>query len=176
MAVTARTVGNRAVFSNEDGAWHIWLRLMRNPQSGAVVGPGHIGRVVAADGARIVDDYFHDDPNLNDTRNGGLGSFGCHLSRRNEHFPDGNVWNYTWNFTSRMDAASGGFGICRVRVLDGPRLDNGGVGRLAVESTLSDMYSYPKPVFLVRHTYAVWPQRIEQQIDVAAAWDGSGPA
>src|SRR5947207_12587885 len=82
VAVTAKTVGNRAVLSNEDGEWHVWLRLMRNPQTGAVVGPGHIGRVVAADGARIVDDFFHDDVNLNDTRNGGLGSFGCHLSRR----------------------------------------------------------------------------------------------
>lgn len=176
MAVAATTTGNRAVFTNDDGTWHVWLRLTRNPHNGAVVGPGHIGRVIAADGARIVEDYFQADPNLNDTRNGGLGSFGCHLSRRNEHFPDGNVWNYTWNLTSRISATSNGFGICRARVFDGPRVDDGGVGRLVIETALSDMVSYPEPLFLVRHTYAVWPARVEQQIDVAAAWDGSGPS
>ena len=175
MAISATARGNRAVFSNEDGTWEVWLRLARNARTGAVVGPGHLGRVVAADGARIVDDFFHADPNLNDGRNGGLGSFGCHLSRRNEHFPDGYVWNYTWNLTARMDARSNGFGISRVEVLDGPRVDGNGVGRLTVASELSDMYSYPKPIILLRHTYLFRPKRVEQQIDVAAAWDGSGP-
>jgi hypothetical protein len=164
------------VFTNDDGAWHIWLRLTRHPQTGAVVGPGHIGRVVAADGTTIVDDFFHADPNLNDGRNGGLGSFGCHLARANEHFPDGQVWNYTWNLTSRMDAAVNGFGICRARVFEGPLVDAQGLGRLVIETALSDMVSFPNPLFLVRHTYSVWPTRVEQQIDVAAAWDGSGPA
>lgn len=175
MAVAVATIGNRAVFTNDDGSWHIWLRFTRNPSSGAVVGPGHIGRVLAANGTRIVEDYFHADPNLNDSRNGGLGSFGCHLSRQNEHFPNGSVWNYTWNLTSRMNATSNGFGICRARVFDGPRVDAQGVGRLVIETALSDMVSYPEPLFLVRHTYAVWDGRVEQQIDVAAAWDGSGP-
>jgi hypothetical protein len=174
MAVKARTDGNRAVLTNEDGAWHVWLRFVR-AENGAVVGPGHIGRVIAADGTHVVEDFFHGDPNLNDTRNGGLGSFGCHLHRRNEHFPDGDVWNYTWNFTSRMTADDHRFGICRVRVLDGPRVDAGGLGRLTVESAFSDMYSYPNPIFLVRHTYTVYPRRVEQQIDVASSWDGSGP-
>lgn len=176
MSVAATTSGNRAVFTNDDGVWHVWLRRMRNPASGAVVGPGHIGRVVAADGTRIVEDYFHADENLNDSRNGGLGSFGCHLARRNEHFPNGSVWNYTWNFTSRMDATTNGFGICRARILDGPRVDANGAGRLAIETGLSDMVSYPRPLFLVRHTYTVWPTRVEQQIDVASFWDGAGPA
>jgi hypothetical protein len=58
VAVSARAVGNRAVFTNDDGAWHVWLRLTRNPRTGAV-GPGHLGRVVAADGTTIVDDFFH---------------------------------------------------------------------------------------------------------------------
>jgi hypothetical protein len=176
--VTFRTHGNgnRAVFTNDDGDWHVWLRPTQHPRTGAVVGPGHIGRVVAADGTLIVDDYFHADPNLNDGRNGGLGSFGCHISRRNEHFPDGYVWNYTWNLTARMDARSNGFGISRAFVLDGPRIDGNGVGRLAVASELSDMYSFPKPIILLRHTYLFRPKRVEQQVDVAAAWDGSGPA
>jgi hypothetical protein len=130
---------------------------------------------VAKDGATIVEDFFHADPNLNDGRNGGLGSFGCHLSRRNEHFPDGSIWNFTWNLTARMDARANGFGISRAEVLDGPRVDGNGVGRLAVASEISDMYSYPKPIILLRHTYAVRRKRVEQQIDVAAAWDGSGP-
>jgi hypothetical protein len=176
VAVTAQTVGNRAVFTNDDGTWHIWLRLTHNPRSGAVVGPGHIGRVIAADGTPLVEDYYQADPNLNNHRNGGLGSFGCHLSRRNEFFPHGYVWNFTWNLTSRMDARSNGFGISRVEVLDGPRVDSRGVGRLAVASELSDMYSYPRPVILLRHTYVVRSRRVEQQIDVAAGWDGQGPA
>jgi hypothetical protein len=168
--------GNRAVFTNDDGAWHVWLRPTRHPRTGAVVGPGHIGRVAAADGTMIVDDYFHADPTLNDGRNGGLGSFGCHISRRNEYFPDGYVWNYTWDLTARMNARSNGFGISRVEVLDGPRIDGNGVGRLTVASELSDMYSYPKPIILLRHTYLFRRRRVEQQIDVAAAWDGAGPA
>ena len=175
MAVSASTVGNRAVFVNDDGSWHIWLKHVRSPTTGAVVGPGHIGRIVAADGATILDDFFHSSPTLNDGRNGGLGSFGCHLSRRNEFYPDGYVWNFTWDLTSRMDARSNGFGISRVEVLDGPRVDGNGVGHLAVASELSDMYSYPRPIILLRHTYVVRPKRIEQQIDVAAAWDGTGP-
>ena len=176
MAVTGRIRGNRAVFVNDDGSWQIWLRHTRSPRDGSVVGPGHIGRVVAADGAPVVDDFFHGDPTVNDGRNGGLGSFGCHISRKNEHFPRGNVWNYTWDLTARMNARSNGFGICRVFVLDGPRVDADGVGHLAVASELSDMYSFPKPIILLRHTYRVFPRRVEQQIDVAAAWDGTGPA
>jgi hypothetical protein len=176
LAVSARTTGNRAVFTNEDGTWHVWLNHTLNPRTGAVVGPGHLGRVVAADGALIVDDFFHGDPNLNDGRNGGLGSFGCHIARKNEHFPNGYVWNYTWNLTARMNARSNGFGISRVLLLDGPRVDGRGVGRLTVASELTDMYSYPKPIILLRHTYLFYSKRVEQQIDVAAAWDGTGPA
>jgi hypothetical protein len=74
-----------------------------------------------------------------------------------------------------MDARSNGFGISSVEVLDGPRVDGNGVGRLTVASELSDMYSYPKPIILLRHTYMVRAKRVEQQIDVAAAWDGTGP-
>jgi hypothetical protein len=74
-----------------------------------------------------------------------------------------------------MDALANGFGICRARVFEGPLVDAGGVGRLVIETALSDMVSYPNPLFLVRHTYAVYPRRVEQQIDVAAAWDGAGP-
>jgi hypothetical protein len=78
VAVAWRTFGNgnRAVFTNDDGAWHVWLRPTRHPRTGAGVGPGHIGRVVAADGTLIVDDYFHADPNLNDGRNGAMPAFG----------------------------------------------------------------------------------------------------
>jgi hypothetical protein len=176
VAVAATTSGNRAVFTNEDGSWHVWLRHTRSARTGAVVGPGHLGRVVAADGAVVVDDFFHADPNLNDGRNGGLGSFGCHIARKNEHFPNGYVWNYTWNLTARMNAASNGFGISRVLLLDGPRVDGRGVGRLTVASELSDMYSFPKPIILLRHTYVFYAKRVEQQVDVAAAWDGTGPA
>ena len=56
MAVKARTDGNRAVLTNDDGSWHVWLRIVR-AETGAVVGPGHIGRVIAADGTRNVEDF-----------------------------------------------------------------------------------------------------------------------
>jgi hypothetical protein len=175
VTVAARTEGNRAIFTNDQGSWHVWLRLTRNPRTGAVVGPGHVGRVRASDGTLIVEDFLREDTNLNDCQNGGLGSFGCHLARRNEHFPHGDVFHFTWNLTSRMDPAKDhGFGICRARVFDGPRVDSAGVGRLEIETALSDMVSHPKEIFLVRHTYAVYPERVEQQIDVAAAWDGTG--
>jgi hypothetical protein len=36
------------------------------------------------------------------------------------------------------------------------------------------MVSNPTPILLVRHTYAVYDKRVEDQIDVAAAWDGAG--
>jgi hypothetical protein len=75
-----------------------------------------------------------------------------------------------------MNAASNGFGISRVLLLDGPRVDGRGVGRLTLASELSDMYSYPKPIILLRHTYLFYAKRVEQQVDVAAAWDGTGPA
>jgi hypothetical protein len=177
VSVAVRTEGNRVIFTNDHGSWHIWLRLTRNPRTGAVVGPGHIGRVRAADGTLIVEDFFNPDYNLNNCQNGGLGSFGCHLARANEHFPDGQVWNYTWNLTSRQDPERDfNFGICRARVFDGPRVDAQGVGRFVIETALCDMVSFPEPLFLVRHTYAVHPNRVEQQIDLAAAWNGAGPA
>jgi hypothetical protein len=176
VSVAVRTEGNRAIFTNDQGSWHVWLRWTRNPRTGAVVGPGHIGRVRAADGTLIVEDFVNPDYNLNNCQNGGLGSFGCHLARANEHFPDGEVWNYTWNLTSRQDPARDyNFGICRARLFDGPRVDEQGVGRLEIETGLCDMVSFPEPLLLMRHTYAVYPTRVEQQIDVAAAWDGNGP-
>jgi hypothetical protein len=177
VSVAVRTEGNRVIFTNDQGSWHVWLRLTRNPRTGAVVGPGHIGRVRAADGTLVVEDFLNPDYNLNNCQNGGLGSFGCHLARANEHFPDGHVWNYTWNLTSRQDPARDfNFGICRARIVDEqhPRVEDG-VGRMAIETALCDMVSFPEPLFLVRHTYAVHADRVEQQIDVAAAWDGSGP-
>jgi hypothetical protein len=176
VSVAVRTEGNRAIFTNDQGSWHVWLRWTRNPQTGAVVGPGHIGRVRAADGTLIVEDFVSPDYNLNNCQNGGLGSFGCHLGRANEHFPDGQVWNYTWNLTSRQDPARDyNFGICRARLFDGPRVDEQGIGRVEIETGLCDMVSFPEPLFLTRHTYAVYPTRVEQKIDVAAAWDGTGP-
>jgi hypothetical protein len=59
-----------------------------------------------------------------------------------------------------MNAASNGFGISRVLLLDGPRVDGRGVGRLTLASELSDMYSYPKPIILLRHTYLFYAKRV----------------
>jgi hypothetical protein len=41
VSVAVRTEGNRVIFTNDQGSWHVWLRLTRNPRTGAVVGgPG----------------------------------------------------------------------------------------------------------------------------------------
>lgn len=171
--------GGRYTFQNADGDWHLW-KAPTHMASGSRVGPAYIGRYRRpSNGWLIVDDTAAVDPGndlgLNDPRFGGLGAFGCHIARKNEAFlSGGNVNDYTWNLTDRMDAATdSGFGVSAVRWTVAPYVDAQGVGRATVETDLRDGYS--NPVFTVKRDYRVYDSRVEVDVTVVCSWDGSGP-
>lgn len=175
LPVTFQVDDQSVNFTNGDGTWTIWTKPTRDPETGAVVGPGYIGRMVRPDGTMLVDDYFHSDINTNDPRTGGLGSFGVQLGRRNEFYPDPDeIYNYTWNLTERINAHEGaGLGVCATRILDGPRLNELEQAIFVIENDLSDIYSYPLPILRVRRNYQIDVSSVKCATRVTMMWDGN---
>jgi hypothetical protein len=120
--VTCEDAGERLIVKNDAGWWSIWKAFTRD--ASATVGPGYIGRVRAATGALVVDDFFarsgpeRDWGTINDPQNGGLGCFGFHVARRNGQQ---DPVNYTWDVTGRHEASSrGGYGVSEARLVAPP--------------------------------------------------------
>lgn len=175
--VVFHVTDERIDFTNEDGTWTIWSKHTKDPLTDAVVGPGYIGRMVRTNGQVLVNDFFHGNTNINDPRTGGLGCFGAQLARRNEFYPEGDVYRYTWDLTERMNALeNGGLGSIATRILDGPRLDEFGRAVFTVENELSDTYAYPLPIFRVRRDYRIDASSVKCATTVTMLWNGIGPA
>ena len=159
--VACEDAGRRLIIKNDAGWWSIWKAFTRD--GSATVGPGYIGRVRAASGALVVDDFYaRPEPEsawgtINDPQNGGLGCFGFHIARRNGQ-PD--PVNYTWDVTGRHEASSrGGYGVFASRVVAGPEpAGSAGDERIDVslEVDLTDGESAQNgvPLATVRYDYS----------------------
>lgn len=177
MSVSFAITGNRVVWTNADGDWSVWLGFTENPSSGAVVGPGYLGRLKRPDGSLLVEDYYDDGQPW---RAGGLGMFAAHVARDDPDFQTDPV-NHAWNVSERNGpGATPQIGVVACRVTDGPRISNG-VGGMTVETDLADPVSYgdgsdPKPIFTVSRDYRIYDSRVECYTRVTCTWDGTGEA
>jgi hypothetical protein len=153
--------GARLIVKNDAGWWSIWKEFTRDGP--ATVGPGYIGRLRAASGALVVDDFYdRSDPEhtwgtINDPQNGGLGCFGFHVARRNGQ-PD--PVNYTWDVTGRHEASSrGGYGVSASRMVAAPKRSGDGANEridISFEVDLTDGEAAHNgvPLATVRYDYS----------------------
>jgi hypothetical protein len=165
--VTVTPGEGRVVASNGDGEWTVLTRC--RSEAGATAGPGYVSRLVAPDGAVLVDDLGPPQP-LNDPGFGGLGAFAWHHARGRPGALRLGRHN-AWEVSGRICAEdTGGFGVSRSRLLEEPRpgTDDDGAEYVsfAVEAELSDGATYPQALMRVRYRYRVHRDAVRAWIAV----------
>ena len=146
---------------NRVADWHVWPRLSWTPD-GRVVGPGYVGRVIAAGGEVIVDDV-REPGTLSDPRYGGLGAFGWQHSRAGRDECD---------MHTRVDARRNlDFGVARSEVVRPATADG-----VAIRVEFRD--GWQDPVLAVTYDYRVEPEALVCIIEARQLWidDGAGQA
>lgn len=158
---------DRIQVANDDGTWTIRKRHAGGVEQGGT-GPGYIHRLVRPDGTVIVDDTSG--PNrppeergtINDPCFGGLGCFGMHVARQNEHFPDGSVYNYTWDVTGRHHAPTrAGYGVDGSRILRLEQLADRVELDVEVDLFDGEAWTQGAPLLTVRYEWRFLASRAE---------------